>query len=107
MVSEVRRPERTNFKGDSSFANVVKNNQVEVGQKSFEGLEYFTEAEVRVSLSKAYVGIVSNLGSSYIQDTFFSKGYFAIKVTPLGANMRLLEEPEDGEIHDLICDVEA
>lgn len=60
------------------------------------------------SLSKAYVGFVHNSGSSYyIQERFFSEGYFAIKVTPMGENMCLLEESEEGEICDLICEAES
>src|SRR3954468_14848507 len=37
-----------------------------------------------------------------IQNSFELEGYFAIKVTPLGANLCLLEEFEDGEIRNLI-----
>ena len=39
-----------------------------------------------------------------IQNIFHTQGYFAIKVTPLGANYCLLEESEDGELKALAED---
>lgn len=46
--------------------------------------------------SKAYVGVVKTPGMTYnLQDIFDMEGYFSIKVTPLGANLCLLEDRED------------
>lgn len=90
-----------------SYVDVVRN-MLKEGKQSFDGIIFSSDIELRAKLSKAYVGVMINLGSSYnIQEIFFSEGYFAIKVTPMGANMCLLEESEEGEIHDLICDAES
>ncbi|XP_058775853.1 uncharacterized protein LOC131650141 [Vicia villosa] len=54
-------------------------------------------------LVKAYVGVVSIPGSTYnIQSHFKMEGYFLVKVTPMGGNLCLLEESEEGVIEDLI-----
>lgn len=37
-----------------------------------------------------------------IHEAFHSEGYFRVKVTPLGANLCLLEEQEEGEIKALV-----
>lgn len=37
-----------------------------------------------------------------IQEAFHAKGHFRIKVTPLGANLCLLEEQEEGDLKDLV-----
>lgn len=37
-----------------------------------------------------------------IQKTLHAKGYFKIKTTPLGANLCLLEEQEEGELKAMI-----
>lgn len=42
-----------------------------------------------------------------IQTNFEVKGYFSIKVTPLGENIYLLEESEPGEIRKLIMEVKS
>lgn len=48
-------------------------------------------------MNKAYVGRVKILGSTYnIQTQFEMEGIFAIKVTPMGGNLCLLEEMENG-----------
>lgn len=63
-------------------------------------LEFITDNdEGLVKLHKDFVGVVVNLGSTYnIQNIFHTKGYFAIKVTPLGDNVCLLQGQEYGEI---------
>lgn len=46
---------------------------------------------------KAYVGVVEKAGSTYnIQEAFNIEGFFGIKITPLGANLCLMEEESDG-----------
>lgn len=37
-----------------------------------------------------------------IQSIFHYEGYFLIKITPLGANLCLMEEWESGEQHTLV-----
>lgn len=54
--------------------------------------------EVFSRYSKAYVGYVENSGMFYnIHEAFNMEGCFSINVTPLEANICLLEEIEDGE----------
>ncbi|PNX71430.1 hypothetical protein L195_g027309, partial [Trifolium pratense] len=56
-------------------------------------------------LKKAFVGEVDQPGMSYnIQNAFHRQGYFGVKVTPLGANLALLEGQEDGEVEALMED---
>ncbi|CAI8610467.1 unnamed protein product [Vicia faba] len=46
---------------------------------------------------------VENSGPTYnMQEYFNMEGYFGVKVTPLGSNLYLLEEREDGELKALI-----
>jgi hypothetical protein len=59
-------------------------------------------------LQKAFVGEVIQAGMSYnIQDAFHRQGYFGVKVTPLGANLTLLEGQEEGEVQVLIDDAKG
>lgn len=61
-----------------------------------------------IKLRKAYVGVVLNLRMTYnIQTSFEIEGYFSIKVTPLSANLCLLEENEAFEIRDLIREAKS
>lgn len=54
-------------------------------------------------MAKAYVGEVLNPGSTYnLQVQFEVEGIFSIKFTPIGANLCLLEEVEEGFISELI-----
>ncbi|XP_058774651.1 uncharacterized protein LOC131648933 [Vicia villosa] len=70
---------------------------------------YFTsQADNRKRLEKAYVGVVTIPGSTYnIRSHFMIEGVFDIKVTPMGGNMCLLEEEEEGVIEDLIGEGET
>lgn len=67
-------------------------------------LEFITDNdEELVKLHKAFVDVVVNLGSTYnIQNIFQTEGYFAVKVTPLGDNVCLLQGQEDGDIEALV-----
>ncbi|PNX65689.1 hypothetical protein L195_g062723, partial [Trifolium pratense] len=42
-----------------------------------------------------------------IQDEFHRQGYFGVKITPLGANLVLLEEQEEGEVRALMEDAKS
>lgn len=48
---------------------------------------------------KAYVGVVKNPGMTYNMHEYFNmEGYVGVKVTPLGTNLCLLEEREEGKL---------
>lgn len=50
-----------------------------------------------------YIGEVHHFGSSFnMQTNFEMEGYFQVRVFPLGPNLCLLEEGEEGEIEDLV-----
>lgn len=52
---------------------------------------------------KAFVGVVENSGLTYsMQEMFHFEGYFSVKVTPMGANLCLLEDLVDWELKALI-----
>lgn len=92
--------------GVRSFVEVVKNYEssssggVHLAQ---DHIKFSSKEEESFRFKKPYVGVVLQLGSIYdIQTHFKMEGYFSIKVTPLGANLCLLEEVEEGEIADLI-----
>lgn len=64
---------------------------------------FTTHGGEKIRLAKAYVGKVLNLGSFYNMHVQFGvEGIFSIKVTPMSANLCLLEEVEEGFIFDLI-----
>lgn len=67
------------------------------------GLCYEVSEEEMERLNKMYVGEVKNPGSTHIiQEWFNMQGFFSIKVTPMGANLVLMEEMEEGIIPALI-----
>lgn len=54
------------------------------------------------------MGVVLESEISYnIQERFHMKGMFSIKLTPLGENLCLLEEAEEGEIMVLVEEVSS
>lgn len=68
----------------------------------FTHLEFNGEVEDLARFEKAYVGIVENPSMTYnILESFNFEGYFNMKVTPLDANLCLLEEVVDGELEYL------
>lgn len=59
----------------------------------FAYLKYNMEEADLLRFQKAYLGVVENLGETYnMQEYFNMEGYFEVKVTPMGANLCLLEE---------------
>lgn len=49
------------------------------------------------------MGVVEEPGMTYnMQKALHTEGFFRIKATPLGANLFLLEELEEGEIRALV-----
>ncbi|CAL5211658.1 unnamed protein product [Lathyrus oleraceus] len=58
---------------------------------------------IHQDFENAYVGIMEHLGVTYnMQCIFSSKGYFKIKITPLDANLCLMEEGECVELKVLV-----
>ncbi|XP_058776191.1 uncharacterized protein LOC131650502 [Vicia villosa] len=102
---------KATWRDKRSFAEVVNKDRETGGRKSEDqGLSfcYKSKEEIRERLNKAYVGKVIVSGSAYnIQTHFEMEGFFAIKVSPMGGNLCLLEEMEDGYIEDLIGEGET
>ncbi|CAK8572723.1 unnamed protein product [Lathyrus sativus] len=98
--------------GARSFAKVVNvagaSSTTYIPRKTPVHISYNLEEDDIFRLNKAYVRVVNSPDMSYnIQTSFKTKGYFSIKVTPLGANLCLLEESEEGEIRDLIREAKS
>ncbi|XP_058758209.1 uncharacterized protein LOC131631431 [Vicia villosa] len=96
-----------------TYAQVVSNqnnrkvvdNLTHAKKVPFAHLEYNLEEEELTKFQKAFVGVVENSGTMYnLQEYFNMEGYFGVKVTPLGANLCLLEEDVEGELKALIDD---
>lgn len=89
-------------RGIKSFIEVVKNKE----HQSLEKVclfSYESNKENMARMKRAFIGVVHEARMAYnIQTSFKVEGYFAIKVSPLGANLCLLEESEEGVISDLI-----
>ncbi|XP_058763424.1 uncharacterized protein LOC131636852 [Vicia villosa] len=102
---------RSDRRDGRSYAKVVhegEGSNYQVCAESRPKLRYSSKAEDRNRLEKAYVGVVSIPGSTYnIQSHFEMEGFFQVKVTPMGGNLCLLEESEEGIIKDLIGDGET
>ncbi|GAU48536.1 hypothetical protein TSUD_282880 [Trifolium subterraneum] len=81
----------------------IKGNNSMVENRFLRNDEFKTEKEVVQSLRRAFVGVVVHPGMTYrIQDEFHMQGYFGVKITPLGANLALLQDQEEGEIQALM-----
>lgn len=66
-------------------------------------MEFNREVEQLAKFKKARVGIIEKLGMTYnLQKVFNQEGYFNIKVTPLGANICLLEDDSEGALETLV-----
>lgn len=66
---------------------------------------YNASEEELNKFKKMYVAKVRYAGSAHmVQEWFNLQGFFSIKVTPLGANLVLLEEVEEGIIPALVSD---
>lgn len=97
--------------GERFFTEGVNNGRIisePFPKKPFVHLKFQTEEAVLASFRKAYMGVVINPDMSYnIQTSFKIEGYFSIKVTPLGANLCLLEESDPDELRNLIRDAKS
>ncbi|XP_058763296.1 uncharacterized protein LOC131636700 [Vicia villosa] len=87
-----------------TFADVVQGGSKKDGPETKEAFFEFTASEeLKRRWKKAYVGEVLFPGESYnIQTHLEIEGFFSIKVFPLGANLCILEEMEEGLIKELI-----
>ncbi|XP_058727198.1 uncharacterized protein LOC131598634 [Vicia villosa] len=90
-----------------SYAQMVEgkyvDGQLQARKIPFVHMEYNMEEADMNQFQKAFVGVVENPGATYnIQEYFNMEGYFGVKVTPMGANLCLLEESEEGELSALI-----
>lgn len=65
----------------------------------FAHLKFDVTKENISRFEKAFVGVVETPSITYnIQDMLYKEGFFGIQVTPLGANLCLLEENMEAEI---------
>ncbi|MCH86156.1 hypothetical protein A2U01_0007010, partial [Trifolium medium] len=105
-----RKEEEVNRFEGNSFAHAVQGDRSLVQQniKKNSRVSYTAMKETLQSLQKSYVGEVIHAGMTYnIHDEFHRQGYFGIKITPLGANLVLLEEQETGEVQALMEDAKS
>lgn len=95
-------------RGRRSFVEVISGKEAAFQQSKLKDghlvlLRFFPNEEGLSRFQKAFIGIIENSGLTYrMQDIFHARGYFFVKVTPLGENLCLLEEHEDGELKALM-----
>ncbi|XP_058765551.1 uncharacterized protein LOC131639053 [Vicia villosa] len=92
---------------DRSYVKVVgkRHGSGETAREDVMKWGFKTDEHRRLRLSRAFVGRVKNPGSAYnIQTQFEMEGFFNIKATPMGGNLVLLEETEEGVMADLVGD---
>lgn len=71
-------------------------------QEVENAFSFASKVEDRARLQRALVGKVIIQGSSYnMQVALEMEGYYAIKVTPLGESLCLLEETQEGFLADI------
>ncbi|XP_058741851.1 uncharacterized protein LOC131614255 [Vicia villosa] len=106
LMKETGRMEASlSFCNGRSFAEVVSKEKEDSLAVAAPLLRFVSNEANKTKLSKAFVGVVQVLGYAYnIQTHFKLEGVFSIKATPLGANLCLLEEMEDGYICELISE---
>lgn len=64
---------------------------------SFAHIKFDMEEEDMVRFKRAFIDVVENLGITYnVQEAFDMEGYFPMKVTPLGDNLFLRKERDEG-----------
>jgi hypothetical protein len=91
----------------NSYAHVVGMGKGSKLEEDLQRVFYKYESEKKEvdRLLKTFIGVAANPGTTYnIQNAFHSQGYFGVKVTPLGANLALLEGQEEGEVEALLED---
>lgn len=74
-------------------------------QHEFDHQTFNVDDNIIQKMNKAYVGKVTRSGTSYaVQEELNKHGFFAVKATPLGANLVLLEAEDEEAIPNLIND---
>ncbi|KAI5416726.1 hypothetical protein KIW84_041665 [Lathyrus oleraceus] len=111
-TNQVKLPTHNNSSGrfsrGRSYADTTHNSSNLYGDFSFSPkpslqLAFDVAKEEMKMFEKSYVGKVLYPRSMYnMQRIFHSEGYFKLKVTPLGANIFLLEEYVKGELKALV-----
>lgn len=67
--------------------------------------QFKSSSDVRDRLKKAYIGEVLFPGETHNLQTHFAiEGVFSIKISPLGPNLCVLEELDEGIIEELVCE---
>ncbi|XP_058783455.1 uncharacterized protein LOC131658143 [Vicia villosa] len=90
------------FNAGATYAEVTK------GEASTKCLDFKVDRNQVQRLERCYVGVVRTPGSTYtMQDPFYNEGYFTIKVIPLGANMCILEDVEEGALEAMVVEESA
>jgi hypothetical protein len=98
-----------------SHAEVSYAQEVQLGKGSKQGeahkkviLKYEAEVKEVARMLKTFVGEGNNPGTTYnIQNALNSQGYFGVKITPLEANLALLEDQEEGNVEALLEDAKG
>ncbi|GAU51106.1 hypothetical protein TSUD_141480 [Trifolium subterraneum] len=93
-----------------------KDNSIRVSKETGDNRRRadFTEVVKRNREANSYTQAVLNNSKAHLGERkthtvtgFHRQGYFGVKVTPLGANLALLEGQEEGEIHALMDDTKG
>lgn len=91
------------FRNGVSFVGVLNKGKKETSSPSKEVFNFVSKEEDRKRLVKTFVGTMHSPGATYnVQTNFEVEEVFSIKVTPLGENICLLEEVEEGFISELV-----
>ncbi|KAI5437241.1 hypothetical protein KIW84_023385 [Lathyrus oleraceus] len=79
---------------------VMKSDAGKVTVSSLEALDFYTDLDRdNPKLLKAYVGLVRMPGMAYsMQKIFQSEGYFDFSIKPLGPNLCIFEDVEEGAV---------
>lgn len=98
--------EKGSLRGNKSYATtVVGGSSRGGGLEEVQVINYLSNSEDIARWSKACIGEVLYQGESYNLQTHFQiGGFFYVKIIPLGENMCVLEEMEEGVILDLMSE---
>ncbi|XP_058733329.1 uncharacterized protein LOC131604933 [Vicia villosa] len=90
-----------------SGANIAKGVITDVGRQQ-PSISFASSEECKLRWKKSFVGEVLFPGETYnIQTHLEIEGFFLVKVHPMGANLCMLEEMEEGVIQELLNDASS
>ncbi|XP_058755462.1 uncharacterized protein LOC131628653 [Vicia villosa] len=90
-----------------SFMEVLNSKAPETNERK-QPLIYDQPEEDLERFRKAFTGFTSKPGMSYnLQEIFNARGHIDVKITPLGANMCLVEDLKEGVISSLLKKAES